>query len=263
MSNKNQKVVISLSTVPERLSNENMELNPSMSIISLLNLEYENYEIHFNIPLINKKSGKPYNVPEWLIKLEKENSKLRLFRSEDYGPPTKIIPTIQRVLDPETYLIIVDDDHAYERSMIIEHLKKHEIYKNCVLGFAGLCSGDPNLYFCTSVEKDTEVQIMEHYKSVSYKREYFKEDFFEEFAGKSWNDDVMLGAYMGKHKIKKIVLNYEKETNFHARSNSFPIQKSVYHQKRDSGCDLFRFSHDDSKVMEYIGKGYLNLEAKR
>jgi hypothetical protein len=104
---------------------------------------------------------------------------------------------------------------------------------------------------------------MEHYKTVSYKRKYFKQDFFEEFVGESWNDDVLLGAYMGKHNIKKIVLNYEKETNFHPRANSYPISKSVYHKNRDSGCDIFRLSHDDSKVMAFITKGYLNLEPKK
>jgi len=37
----------------------------------------------------------------------------------------------------------------------------------------------------------------------------------------------------------------------------------VYHQARDSGCDIFRFAHEDSKVLEFIAKGYLNLEPKR
>jgi len=262
MSISNKKVIISLSTVPERLSNDNMDLNPSMSVISLLNIDYENYEIHFNIPFINKRTGKEYNIPEWLLDLEKQNAKLNIFRCEDYGPPTKIIPTLLRIQDPETYIFIVDDDHAYEKDFVYQHLIKHEKYENCVLGYAGLCSIDPNVYFCTSVEKDIEVEIMEHYKSVSYKRKYFKDDFFEEFAGNSWNDDVLLGAYMGKHNIKKIVLNYEKETDFNARANSYPIYKSVYHQNRDSGCDVFRFAHDDSKVMEYINKGYLDLERK-
>jgi hypothetical protein len=263
MNYLSKNVTLSLSTVPERLSNTDDNLNPKMSITSLLNLTYENYEIHFNIPLINKRTGKEYHIPEWLSALEKENSKLKIFRCEDYGPPTKIIPTILRVNDPEAFIIVFDDDHAYEKDVIEQHLTKHEIYNNCVLGFAGLCSGDPALYFCTSVEKDTEVQLMEHYKSVSYRRKYFKDDFFEEFAGKSWNDDVLLGAYMGKHNIKKIVLNYDKETNFQARANSYPISRSVYHQARDSGCDIFRLSHDDSRVMEFIAKGYLDLESKK
>lgn len=261
--NTDKKVILTLSTVPERLSNKDDNLNPSMSINSLLNMSYENYEIHFNIPNINKKSGKSYEIPDWLLLLEQENEKLKIFRCDDYGPPTKIIPTLLRVNDPETYIIVFDDDHEYDKNTIEAHLIKHEKYPNSVLGFAGLCSGLPDLYFCTSVEKDTEVQIMEHYKTVSYKRKYFKEDFFEEFAGKSWNDDVLLGAYMGKHKIKKIVLNHEKENNFIARANSYPITRSVYHQARDSGCDIFRFAHEDSKVMEFIAKGYLNLELKR
>ena len=263
MNFQEREVILSLSTVPERLCNADENLNPYMSIRSLLNLNFKNYEIHFNIPFINKKTGKNYIIPDWLASLEKESSKLKIFRCEDYGPPTKIIPTLIRVKNPEAYIIVFDDDHAYAEDVIEQHLIKHELYQNSVLGFAGLCSGDPNLYFCTSVQCDTEVQIMEHYKSVSYKRKYFKEDFFEEFVGKSWNDDVLLGAYMGKHKIRKIVLNYEKETNFHPRSNSYPIIRSVYHQNRDSGCDNFRLSNDDSKVMEFISKGYLNLESKK
>lgn len=263
MNFQDKEIVISLSTVPERLSNNSMDLNPYMSIKSLLELDFEKYEIHFNIPFINKKTGKNYIIPDWLNYLKEENSKLKIFRCEDYGPPTKIIPTLLRVKNPEAYIIVCDDDHAYAKDIIQNHLIKHEEYKDCVLGFAGLCSGDPNLYFCTSVKEDTEVQIMEHYKTVSYKRKYFKDDFFEEFIGKSWNDDVLLGAYMGKYKIRKIVLNYKKETNFHPRANSYPIIKSVYHENRDSGCDLFRLSHEDSKVMEFIANKYINLESKR
>jgi hypothetical protein len=110
MNHLNKNVILSLSTVPERLSNTDDNLNPKMSITSLLNLTYENYEIHFNIPLINKRTGKEYHVPEWLKELEKQSSKLKIFRCEDYGPPTKIIPTLLRIKDPESFIIVFDDD---------------------------------------------------------------------------------------------------------------------------------------------------------
>ena len=50
-----EKVILTLTTIPERLSYEH-PLGLKRVIYSLINLKYDNYEIHFNIPHKNKKS---------------------------------------------------------------------------------------------------------------------------------------------------------------------------------------------------------------
>jgi hypothetical protein len=51
-----EKIILTLTTIPERLS-FNHPLGLIRVIYSLMNMKYDNYEIHFNIPKINKKTG--------------------------------------------------------------------------------------------------------------------------------------------------------------------------------------------------------------
>jgi hypothetical protein len=264
-TNKNPKFFVSLSTVPERLSFPDLNNNIYISIYSLLNLNYDNYEIHLNIPYFHKKSGKEYIIPEWLNELEKNNAKLKIFRTKDFGPATKIAPTILRVSNDEDFILIVDDDWAYDKNMIFNHLQAHNRNPNSVIGFAGLETKNPNVYFCTCVEHDTEVLILEAYKGCSYKRKYFKEDFFTDFLPHSWNDDITLAAYIGKYNIKRIVARYDQEINFEVRPICLPIIDGMKHFliTEEAGCNLFRNNNDNTYRTEFTELGYLKFSTSQ
>lgn len=234
------KVILSLSTTPNRLSEIRDGWGIKQPIEKLLNLSYPNYEIHFNIPYINHKTSEEYVIPEWLINYSLNNDKLKIFRCNDYGSITKIVPTILRVDEPETTIITVDDDLIYEDGFIEYHIKKQKIHPDSALGFAGIGAYDGSCHLCTTLNKDTKIKILEGYKTVSYKRKFFNDDFLTDFVGKSWNDDLCISAYLGKHKIPKIVMNYNKDDNFNARVESFPIVKVMSNEY--SGCYLYRLS---------------------
>ena len=105
------------------------------------------------------------------------------------------------------------------------------------------------------MKKDNKTKILEGYKTASYKRRFFENDFFTDFVNKSWSDDIIISAYMGKQNITKIVINYNEDTNFSSRVESFPILKVVPNEK--SGCNLYR-SENVSDNSEYFSKlGYL------
>ena len=162
-----EKVIITLTTIPNRLNQTNGGLKPVID--KLLNLSYENYEIHINIPYLCKKSNESYVIPKWLETIN--NPKLKIFRTEDYGSLTKILPTIMRLdRNDDTILITVDDDLEYMDGFIEYHLEKRKTYPNSVLGFAGLSAIDGTCHFCTTVEKDIRVKILEGYKTISYKK---------------------------------------------------------------------------------------------
>ena len=57
------------------------------------------------------------------------DNKIKIFRTEDLGPATKLIPTVERITDPETIIIVCDDDLVYHPDMIKEHIK-NQTYKN-------------------------------------------------------------------------------------------------------------------------------------
>jgi hypothetical protein len=251
------QVILTLSTVPNRLSEDREDWGAKECIKDLLNLSYQNYEIHFNIPRYSVSTGEQYIIPDWLKNIS--DNRLKVFRTEDYGPITKISPTIFRVQNPDAVIITVDDDLHYCDGFIEYHLMKRKEYPNAVIGFAGLsCIDNPGIHFCTPVEKDTRVKIIEGYKTVSYLRSFFQDDFFTDFVGKHWADDIVLSAYAGKHNIPKIVVAYDKETDYTPRVDSFPVKNHL--PVEFGGCRVFRdrnLPEYDKMETEFRKLGYL------
>ena len=246
-----EKVILTMTTIPERLSFDH-PLGIRRVIYSLLNLKYENCEIHFNIPHTNKKTGEEYIIPEWLQNIN-GREKIKIFRTEDYGPSTKLYPTIQRITDPNQLIIVVDDDLVYESRLIEEHLRLREKNDEVVWGFAGLNNqgerfGDARDRFVIGPNMDVKVGIIEHYKSVSYRRRFFGEDFNEEFIGRGWADDHLISAYMGMNGITKMVgqTDYipkhkdQDEWRKYGVVESFPVVKHSVTENRNEGCNHWR-----------------------
>ena len=208
--------IITLTTIPSRLSVEQPEGIKSC-VESLCTQNYEDYEIHFNIPHKNLLTSAEYTIPEWLS----SNSRIKIFRTEDLGPATKLIPTVTRVQDPETIIVVVDDDLVYHPDMLKTQILNQEKWKESVVGYDGLRSrdekgihcndfGDSRDYYYTSQKKVKRVDILQHYKTVSYKRRYFEEDFFD-FVNRyySWSDDMLMAAYFSYKKRDRIVETHE------------------------------------------------------
>ena len=248
------KVILTMTTIPNRLNNSHDDFGIKPVIETMLNLSYDNYELHLNIPLICKKTNEAYIIPEWLKTIT--DSKLKIFRCDDSGALTKILPTLERTDETEDVVIItVDDDLKYMDGFIEYHLLKRQQHPDCAIGFAGISSLNGTCHFCTTVKEDVRVKILEGYKTVSYSRNFFKEDFFTEFAGKSWSDDILLSAYLGKHNIEKWVVNYDKDTEYSPVVESFPV---IGHLPNDrGGCWWFRNESATDNSDEYYKLGYL------
>lgn len=219
-------------------------------------MSYSNYSIHLNIPFFNEKTNEKYFIPQWLK--NRLSDKLKMYRSVDYGPITKIVPTLQRVKDPNQIIITVDDDLEYMDGFIEYHLEKRKIYPDAALGFSGLDAIDESCHFCTTLPKDTRVRVLEGYKTVSYKRSFFEDDFFNEFVGTHWADDIVISAYLGKRNIPKIVMTYDKDTDFSSRVESFPVVGHVPCHR--GGCNVWRDENDEKfSIIEkqFYDLGYL------
>ena len=108
------RVVISLSTIPERVK----LLGPTLA--SLLDQSVDVDEIAINLPYVSRK-GKPYKVPKWLKRLHN----VKIYRVEvDEGPGTKLLPTLRRER-ADTRIIVVDDDNIYNSETIKVLIKVH------------------------------------------------------------------------------------------------------------------------------------------
>jgi hypothetical protein len=262
------KIVISLTTVPERLSYD-VEDGFKSVLKSICNQNYDNYEVHLNLPEIYKVTGEHYIIPEWLDELQKEHPHLKIYRVEDMGPPTKVIPTILRESD-ETLLIVVDDDLIYHEDMILEHIKYHMELPNSVILYDGRSLmgskyGDLRDSWVICVTKPTRIRgMLQHYKSVSYHKKYFQEDFFQDFLGKTKSDDILMKYYFLHKKIKMYVVPYEKDVekiqtydewyNFQGVT-TFPVLRHS-NSLGNTGCN-------HPKILELETKFFIPDEFKR
>jgi len=265
------KIIITLTTLPSRIVQE-YDHGFKSNLKSLLNQEYEGeYEIHLNVPSVLKHTNEAYVIPDWLKELEETNPKLKIFNvEEDLGPITKLYYTLKRIDDPEAIIIVCDDDLVYHSKMVDEQVKNQHIFENTATGYDGVRAEDPSVfddvrnYYVVSVPRDIYVNHLQHYKTVSYRRKWFEEDFFTDFIGKSWNDDILVSAYMGKQGIKKLVRHYENEEpiltleQWQQRGGveTFPVLKHTSHEGNE-GCNLYRQAQMDENYMYFVEKGYL------
>lgn len=258
------KFIISLTTVPHRLevSNNGDRHGCKAALLTLLNQDYDDFEVHFNIPNVYKALTQVVNLPEWLLELEKQNNRLKIFRTEDYGAATKLYPTVMRITDPEQNIVIADDDLIYCPGMLSFYKEARTRYPDEAIGFAGISEiGGKWRHFCTTVDSDARVKIIEGYKTVCFKRRFFDEEY-EKYVNVTWADDICMSAYLGLKNIKKIVLNYSQDTDFSPRVESFPV---VGHTSYDNkqGCNIFRRLVENSKEefnkVEEIHKSWYQL----
>lgn len=252
-------IVITLSTVPNRLLDPFPDRGTKVGLKTILEQSFNNYVVHFNIPYAYKYDNTEIYIPDWLRSYQNKYNNLLIHRTEDYGPITKILPTLERINNPETIIITVDDDLFYMDGFIEAHLKARKKYPDYAIGFAGLSALDGSCHFCTTLQKDTKVKILEGYKTVSYKRNFFDIDELKiSFIDKTWNDDYILSAYMGYKNIAKIVLAHTQDDDFSPRVESFPVIKHTPIER--GGCSLYREQNSsafENNIKEWYRIGYL------
>jgi hypothetical protein len=273
----NLNIVITLTTIPSRLIS-NYEFDIKYCLNSLLSQTYNGeYEVHLNIPYFCKKTNSEYVIPDWLIELVSKDDRLKIFRTDDYGPLSKLLPTLERIQDDETIIIVVDDDMIYHQDLIKEHINNQKKWINSPVGYDGIRSrneigafsnyfGDNRDYYYSGTHRDSRVDILQHYKSISYKRRFFTDDFkdfFKEYY--TWNDDLLVSAYFASKKIERYATYYESDLIYENYDDwmanvgkTFPIVQNTHHETVE-GCNLFRRDNDDdnsSKLYKFIDTGY-------
>ena len=250
--------IITLTTIPSRLKTDN-ENGFIKCLRSLIAQDYPGkYEIHLNIPNVLKKTGEEYIIPQWLINLidgEVGGNKIKIFRTDDHGPLTKLLPTVRRTtIEDNPIIVVCDDDLVYYPEMLIEQVRNQHKFKNSSVGYDGIDCWKPLFedvrdHFITAHRKHIQVKILQHYKSISYKREFFKEDF-EQFINDyyEWNDDILLAAYMGLHNRRRVFTYHEKYTPHLSTIDdwrqgnaaiTFPLLGHTSHETQE-GCTLYR-----------------------
>ena len=121
---RNRRVIVALSTLPERICN----LEPTLRCLSEQTRPPD--EIVLAVPEFSIRQQKKYIVPDYLEKIPR----LRILRCKtDWGPATKFIPIIQEELAAgrgDTLIMVVDDDRTYPRDALETYLHYHEKMPN-------------------------------------------------------------------------------------------------------------------------------------
>lgn len=277
MEMKNPKIVVTLTTIPDRLVS-NHEFDMKYCIKSLIEQTYEGeYEIHINIPHVCLKTNQEYVIPEWLTETVENNPKVKIYRTDDHGPLTKVYPTLGRVEYPEAIIIVCDDDIIYHTDMVKEHVNNQNKWGEYPVGYDGMRSRtedgrfsdyfkDSRDHYYSGTHRDSYVDIVQHYKSVSYKRRFFEEDFGD-FVNQyyTWDDDLFVSAYFASKKRKRMITFYPDDSIFEPHDEwlanvgkSFPLVQSTHHESVE-GCNLFRRDQDNDnsgELYKFIDRGY-------
>ena len=211
------RVVVTFTTIPERIGQIEVMLK------SLLDQSVLPDSICLCIPKTSRLAPYKYSIPSWFSQIPL----LKIVECEyDLGPVTKFIPTWeQEKNEPDTRLIIVDDDGVYPYRLIEQLVRWSQRMPDAALGCSGVAvpagMKPSSILFnretwmqdlrYTSFSSDalTRVNYLFGYAGVLIKPRFFdsavadysaapKQAFFE--------DDVWLGGHMARRGVERWVI---------------------------------------------------------
>jgi hypothetical protein len=219
-------VIVSLTTIPSRVG------TLPQVIASLLQQRGVPFEIQVNV-----QAGTVITNPV-------TDARVRYFDVPNEGPISKLLGTLRRVTDPDTRIVLVDDDHLYDPGMLAAYadwIARPE-YARAALGFQGLIYRHDWQGFesVTALPPQTtrRVEYLQGFKSLSVRRDHFPVAFTEGWAYTHWGDDWTLGSWLGAYGVPRVVVSAPHETDFRPRAVSFPVMAEVPHPV--DGCAILR-----------------------
>lgn len=202
--------------------------------------------IELNIPYKSIRTGEPYAVPAWLDRLDR----VAIFRTEDYGPITKIAPTLLRYKnDHETYIWSIDDDIAYPTNQLELLCRAHRPDKHRILTrYGGELKADGTVQFWYG---EAEVTMLEGFGGVLYPPACIDEDFLEYINVTSANpdcrknDDIVLAMYFNAHGVPIYLYNRPSD------ETPYMVVGSLPHAEQDA---LSQHGHAENyrRIFEFI-----------
>lgn len=118
--------IVSLTSIPSRLPYIGETLK------SLMLQTCAPARIVLNLPSFSRREQRPYDVPAFVRGLKA----VELVSCEDWGPATKLIPSLQRYARSQP-IVAVDDDRIYPSNLVADLDDAVARYPDCALGFSG------------------------------------------------------------------------------------------------------------------------------
>ncbi len=203
--NTDSRVVVSLTTIPGRIN----RIKPVINSILDQNVKVD--KIVINLPKKYKRFEKELTIPNFIENCEN----IHIHRvNKDYGPITKLLPTLAQEKD-DTKIIYVDDDMIYGRDFVENMVAYSEKYPDkaiCNHAWSVKRFLDHNKYD----SKDERKDVAEGFAGVLVKPKFFRDDIYnilEAPESAFFSDDIWISGHLAKNGIDILVTKYNKYYN--------------------------------------------------
>lgn len=137
----------------------------------------------------------------------------------DPGPAMKLLPVLDRELDPETRIITIDDDIEYPPELVERLAAASILLPDHALGFTGWNRVDgpagPEVHHFNEEIPHAgmfqPVQVLEGYRGIIYRRGFFAPDIYNHLAAQPafrFHDDILLSGYLASRGLGRSVCWY-------------------------------------------------------
>jgi len=203
------RVIVSLSTLPDRIAN----LEPTLDC--LISQTRAPDEIVLALPEFSLRQQEPYAIPECLASY----SRVRILRSDkDWGPATKFIPVVQEELAAgrgDTLIMVLDDDRIYPGDALETYLHYHRLLPDAALCFRGALMPSDLIWLRARTIRADRIRDLKRVAVITGCGSYFIQPRF--FDAQLWDysaapasafymDDIWISGWLDRRKIDKYVV---------------------------------------------------------
>lgn len=190
------RIIASMTTIPQRIE----YIRPVIESVFRQSVKVEALEL--NIPNYFIRGGETYSIPDWISEMDN----VKIFRMDDYGPITKIAPTLDRHFhDDDTYIWSIDDDIEYPSFQLDALLQAHDPkVRKIITRYGGALNEGHDFQNWWG---KALVSFFEAFGGVLYPPGCIDEDFMEYVRVTSTNedcrrsDDIVLSMYFNMKNV--------------------------------------------------------------
>lgn len=202
------KYYFSLSTVPGRQASLRKTLDHLMA------QEPPPTGIVVNMPYFSKRFQRSYCPGDYLRKAPYRDIVL-LNRTEDHGPATKVIPTIE-MLAADARILVVDDDTSFPPNLAASFLRWEKKYPDCALGATGFKydTSTPEIGIrimrSDDIIRPVRMDVMEGFRGYLVKPRFFDvtklKDYTGAPAGAFFEDDQWISGQLARNQVCRLLI---------------------------------------------------------
>lgn len=186
---------------------------------------------------------------------------------KDFGPATKLLPTLEVETDPETIIITIDDDTYYSTTTVAELEEEmlrrpgYVVVRSCENTYWDAKKNPPRKGWREwKLSEGVCKGFITAYASAAYRRGYLDDLVFDQDRapkGCLHHDDIWFSAHLWLRNVPIWVLNHVGRSwppMYHRPKNRMSISMHPQAEERAQEClDYFHWMNDEARRKELMG----------